>query len=98
MENALVFYNQRYNVLWASKEIYLLFYYLCLIVHFIRTSTQIEIQNKSIFIQQLVQIIFLNNHLLLFDFNPCIFLTTFAIMTILGNQCHKNLKAISKIY
>ena len=28
MENAHVLYNQRYNVLWASKEIYLLFYYL----------------------------------------------------------------------
>ena len=47
MENAHVLYNQRYNVLWASKEIYLPFYYLCLIVeHFIKTSTQIEIQKK----------------------------------------------------
>ena len=46
MENAHVLYNQRYNVLWASKEIYLSFYYFCLIVeHFIKTSTQIEIQN-----------------------------------------------------
>ena len=45
-----------------------------------------------------MQIIFLNNQLLWCEFNPCIFLTTFATMTILGHQCHKNLQAISKIY